>query len=68
MTKFAGVPRQQATRVYEDIISTFTRSGAVDDETQRNDLQIIRQVVNTSEAVPNAKAMILALRRRRTGS
>jgi len=55
MTKFAGVSRQQATRVYEDIIPTFTRSGAVDDETQRNDLQIIRQVVNTNEAVPNAK-------------
>jgi hypothetical protein len=54
MTKFAGVSRRQATRVYEDIIPTFTRSGAVD-ETQRNDLQIIRQVVNTNEAVPNVK-------------
>jgi hypothetical protein len=55
MTKFAGVSRQQATRVYDDIIGTFTRNGTVDEETQRNDLQIIRQVVNTSEPIPNAK-------------
>jgi ABC-type nitrate/sulfonate/bicarbonate transport system substrate-binding protein len=55
MTKFAGVSRQQATRVYEDIIGTFTRNGAVDEETQRNDLQIIRQVVNANETIPNAK-------------
>jgi ABC-type nitrate/sulfonate/bicarbonate transport system substrate-binding protein len=55
MTKFAGVSRQQATRVYDDIIGTFTRNGAVDDETQRNDLQIIRQVVSANETVPNAK-------------
>jgi ABC-type nitrate/sulfonate/bicarbonate transport system substrate-binding protein len=55
MLKFAGVSRQQATRVYDDIISTFTRNGAVDDETQRNDLQIIRQVVNANETVANAK-------------
>jgi ABC-type nitrate/sulfonate/bicarbonate transport system substrate-binding protein len=55
MTKFAGVSRQQATRVYDDIIGTFTRNGAVDEETQRNDLQIIRQVVNTNETIPNAK-------------
>jgi ABC-type nitrate/sulfonate/bicarbonate transport system substrate-binding protein len=55
MLKFAGVSRQQAARVYEDIIPTFTGNGAVDDETQRNDLQIIRQVVNSTETVPNAK-------------
>jgi len=55
MIKFSGVSRQQSTRVYDDIIGTFTRNGAVDDETQRNDLQIIRQVVNTNETIPNAK-------------
>ncbi|HEV8720556.1 MAG TPA: ABC transporter substrate-binding protein [Candidatus Binatia bacterium] len=56
MLKFSGVSRQQATRVYDDIIGTFTRSGVVDDETQRNDLVIIRQVVNANETVPNNKA------------
>jgi ABC-type nitrate/sulfonate/bicarbonate transport system substrate-binding protein len=56
MLKFSGVSRQQATRVYDDIIGTFTSNGVVDDETQRNDLAIIRQVVNTSETLPNARA------------
>ena len=56
MLKFSGVSRQQATRVYDDIIGTFTNNGVVDDETQRNDLAIIRQVVNTSETLPNARA------------
>jgi NitT/TauT family transport system substrate-binding protein len=56
MMKFAGVSQQQATRVYEDLIGTFTRNGAVDDEAQKNDLSIIRQVVNAAEAVPNNRA------------
>jgi hypothetical protein len=56
MLKFSNVSRQQATRVYDDIIGTFTQNGIVDDETQRNDLNIIRQVTNTSEALPNSRA------------
>ena len=55
MLKFSAVSRQQATRVYDDIIGTFTRNGAVNDETQRNDLNIIRQVTNTNETLPNSK-------------
>ena len=55
LLKFSGVSRQQATRLYDDIIGTFTRNGVVDDETQRNDLNIIRQVTNTNETMPNAK-------------
>jgi len=55
MLKFSGVSRQQATRVYDDIIGTFTRNGVVDDETQRNDLNIIRQVTNTNETMPTAR-------------
>jgi ABC-type nitrate/sulfonate/bicarbonate transport system substrate-binding protein len=56
MVKFSGVSREQASRVYNDIIGTFTRSGIVDEETQRNDLAIIRQVANTNETLPNARA------------
>jgi len=56
MLKFSGVSHQQATRVYDDIIGTFTRNGVVDGETQRNDLNIIRQVTNTNETMPNARA------------
>jgi ABC-type nitrate/sulfonate/bicarbonate transport system substrate-binding protein len=51
LVKFSGVSRQQAGRVYDDLIGTFTRNGVVDDETQRNDLDIIRQVLNAKEAV-----------------
>jgi ABC-type nitrate/sulfonate/bicarbonate transport system substrate-binding protein len=56
LIKFSGVTRQQATRVYDDLIGTFTRNGVVDDETQRNDLDIIRQVLNAKEAVATNKA------------
>ncbi|MPZ77242.1 MAG: hypothetical protein GEU77_12040 [Deltaproteobacteria bacterium] len=56
LVKFSGVSRQQATRVYDDLIGTFTQNGTVDEEAQKNDLDIIRQVVNAKEAVPIAKA------------
>ncbi len=56
MMKFAGVSQQQATRVYEDLIGTFTRNGAVDEEAQKNDLDIIREVVNASQPVPSNRA------------
>jgi len=56
LLKFSGVSRPQAARLYDDLIGTFTRNGVVDDETQRNDLNIIRQVVNANETITNAKA------------
>ncbi|HEU4342893.1 MAG TPA: ABC transporter substrate-binding protein [Candidatus Binatia bacterium] len=56
LLKFSGVSREQAARVYNDLIGTFTRNGAVDEETQKNDLNIIRQVVNAAEPVPAARA------------
>jgi ABC-type nitrate/sulfonate/bicarbonate transport system substrate-binding protein len=61
LLKFSGVSRQQATRLYDDLIGTFTRNGAVDDETQKNDLNIIRQVTSTSEALTNARAYDFSL-------
>jgi NitT/TauT family transport system substrate-binding protein len=56
MTKFSGIDRAQAARVYDDLISTFTTNGAVDDEIQRNDLVIIRQVAGIASDIPNARA------------
>ena len=56
LLKFSAVSRQQATRLYDDLISTFTRNGAVDEETQKNDLNIIRQVTSSNETLPNARA------------
>jgi NitT/TauT family transport system substrate-binding protein len=55
LLKFSGVTRQQANRVYDDLIGTFTRNGSVDDETQKNDLAIVRQVANAPEPIANAK-------------
>ena len=55
LLKFSGVSRQQASRLYDDLIGTFTRNGAVDDETQRNDLNIVRQVINANETMPNTR-------------
>lgn len=56
LLKFSGVSRQQAMRLYDDLIGTFTRNGAVDEETQKNDLSIIRQVAGTNETMPSARA------------
>jgi len=55
LLRFSGVSREQASRVYDDLIGTFTRNGAVDEETQRNDLAIIRQVANANETIPPAR-------------
>lgn len=56
LLKFSGVSREQANRVYDDLIGTFTRSGSVDEETQRNDLAIIRQVANAPADIPSSYA------------
>jgi ABC-type nitrate/sulfonate/bicarbonate transport system substrate-binding protein len=55
MMKFSGVDRSQAARVYDDLINTFTLNGTVDEETQRNDLLIIRQVAGVTDDIPNAR-------------
>jgi hypothetical protein len=38
VTKFTELERSLATRMYDDLIGTFTKSGYVDEETQKNDL------------------------------
>jgi len=54
--KFSGVGRGPASRVYDDLIGTFTKNGAVDEETQRNDLAIFRQVTGVPTPIPMAHA------------
>jgi NitT/TauT family transport system substrate-binding protein len=56
VVKFSGVERNMAARVYDDLIATFTRSGTVDEETQKNDLDIIRQVAAVKDPVPISRA------------
>src|SRR5438552_4354657 len=55
-TKFSGIDRSQAARLYDDLINTFTLHGTVDDETQKNDLVIIRQVAGVTTDILNSRA------------
>jgi len=53
--KFSGLPAATATRLYNDLIETFTANGTVDLDTQKNDLEVIRQVLDGKEALPAAR-------------
>ena len=53
--KFSGLTSAQSTRLYNDLISTFTANGTVDLETQKNDLEVIRQVLDAKEPLPAAR-------------
>jgi hypothetical protein len=54
--KFAGLDKNLATRMYDDLVGTFTQNGIVDEETQRNDIEVIRQITKTAETIPIQRA------------
>ena len=54
--KFSGLPAASASRMYDDLIGTFTANGAVDLDTQKNDVEVIRQVLDAKEALAPARA------------
>jgi ABC-type nitrate/sulfonate/bicarbonate transport system substrate-binding protein len=54
--KFAGLDKNIATRMYDDLVGTFTQNGTVDEETQRNDIEVIRQILKTPETIPPQRA------------
>ena len=56
VAKFSEMDRALATRMYDDLVGTFTKSGYVDEETQRNDLAIVRLVAEVNEVVPTQRA------------
>ena len=56
ITKFSQVDAKLAGRVYDDLIGTFTADGTVDEETQKNDLAIIRHVAGVTETLPIDRA------------
>jgi NitT/TauT family transport system substrate-binding protein len=56
VAKFSEIDRALATRMYDDLVGTFTKSGYVDEETQRNDLAIVRLVAEVNEVVPTQRA------------
>jgi hypothetical protein len=42
--------------MYDDLVSTFTKAGFVDEQTQKNDLAIVAQVADVAEVVPPRRA------------
>jgi ABC-type nitrate/sulfonate/bicarbonate transport system substrate-binding protein len=54
--KFAGLDKNIATRMYDDLVGTFTQSGSVDEETQRNDIEVIRQILKSPDTIPIQRA------------
>ena len=48
--------RELAARTYDGMIGTFTANGVVDEETQKNDLDIVREVLNVTKEVPIERA------------
>jgi len=51
------VKRELAERTYDDVIGTFASNGVVDEEeTQKNDLDIVRLVTNVKKDVPITQA------------
>src|SRR5215471_9652398 len=66
--KFCGIDRNLAMRMYDDLIGTFTRNGTVDEETQKNDLSVIRQIADVSEPFRSPGRTTSALLSKQTGS
>lgn len=56
MMKFSELNRDLAARTYDGMIGTFTTNGVVDEETQKNDLDIVREVVKAAKEVPIERA------------
>ena len=54
--KFTESDRTLVSRMYDDMAKSFTTAGHVDEETQKNDLAIVKLVAEVNEVVPNNKA------------
>src|SRR6476659_5776719 len=56
MMKFSELDRELAARTYDGMIGTFTTNGVVDEETQKNDLDIVREVLKVTKEVSIERA------------
>jgi NitT/TauT family transport system substrate-binding protein len=56
MMKFSELDRDLANRTYDGMIASFTSNGIVDEETQKNDLDIVRDTLNLKKEVPISAA------------
>jgi ABC-type nitrate/sulfonate/bicarbonate transport system substrate-binding protein len=56
LMKFSELDKELAARTYDGMIGTFTTNGVVDEETQKNDLDIVREVLNMTKEIPIQRA------------
>ena len=56
VSKFSEMDKTLATRMYDDLVGTFTKAGYVDEQTQKNDLAIVAQVADVNTVVPPQRA------------
>jgi hypothetical protein len=56
LVKFSELDKALTTRMYDDLIGTFTKAGYVDEESQKNDLAIVKLVAEVSHVVPTQRA------------
>ena len=56
ISKFSELDKTLSTRMYDDLVGTFTKNGYVDEQSQRNDLAIVAQVAEVNEVVPPKRA------------
>jgi ABC-type nitrate/sulfonate/bicarbonate transport system substrate-binding protein len=56
VAKFSELDKALSTRMYDDLVATFTKAGYVDEQTQKNDLAIVAQVADVAEIVPPKRA------------
>lgn len=56
ISKFSELDKTLSTRMYDDLVGTFTKNGYVDEQSQKNDLAIVAQVADVNEIVPIKRA------------
>jgi hypothetical protein len=55
-TEASGLETVNLALMYDDLVGTFTQNGIVDEETQHNDIEVIRQITKTTEPIPIQRA------------
>ena len=56
ISKFSELDRALSTRMYDDLVGTFTKSGYVDEQSQKNDLAVVAQVADVNEIISPKRA------------
>jgi NitT/TauT family transport system substrate-binding protein len=56
VSKFSELDKTLSTRMYDDLVGTFTKAGYVDEQSQKNDLAIVAQVADVAEVIPPKRA------------